>query len=319
MEDFINIVKNQIQNLELSPENCNSIAEKDCYIGAFLLGFIEYLQKIKIDSLGQLMEKLQKEIFDEKLPQKLIEQKIIPKNSVAISLEAIINEVKYIFKKYTSKKDLPKDLSTIITELIIKSEKLFIAHEMGKKEIAKNFNNSLNYDSKIFVYGYSIDVIYSLIYARKQGKTFTVYLAIGEKDDSNKITEILINNDIDCILVSGISIMLYLKDIDFILTGADAICENGGIINQVGTHTISVCAKQYSKPFYVLASSLKFLKMYAMEQKDLSELNKKYSETNNGIVDFTPPEFITTFFTDKGIFLPYAICDEIIKLFYILK
>ena len=26
--------------------------------------------------------------------------------------------------------------------------------------------------------------------------------------------------------------MLYLKDIDYILTGADAICENGGIINK---------------------------------------------------------------------------------------
>ena len=110
--------------------------------------------------------------------------------------------------------------------------------------------------------------------------------------------------------------MLYLKDIDCILTGADAICENGGIINKVGTYTISVCAKQYSKPFYVLFGALKFLKMYVLEQKDLNEMNKKYSNTNNGIVDFTPPEFISTFITDKGIFLPYAICDEIIKLFY---
>ena len=110
--------------------------------------------------------------------------------------------------------------------------------------------------------------------------------------------------------------MLYLKDIDFILTGADAICENGGIINKVGTHTISICAKQYSKPFYVLVSSLKYIKMYIMEQKDLITINEKYSTNNNGIVDYTPPEFITNFFTDKGIFLPYAICDEIIKLFY---
>ena len=166
------------------------------------------------------------------------------------------------------------------------------------------------------IYGYSIDVIYSLIYARKKGKTFTIYLAKGENDDSNKICEILQKNDIKCILVSGISIMLYLKDIDFILTGADAICENGGIINKVGTHTISICSKQYSKPFYVLVSSLKYIKMYIMEQKDLNNINEKYSTNNNGIVDYTPPEFITTFFTDKGIFLPYAICDEIIKLFY---
>ena len=316
MSEFIDIMKNKIKELELSPENCISIAEKDCYFGAFLYGLIEYLQKIKFDSLGQFTEKLQKDIFNEELIENLIDNKIIPKNSVAISLQAFINEVKFIFKKYTMRKDLPKDLTTIHKEFILKAQNLFISYDTGKKEMAKNFNKSLNYDSKIFVYGYSIDVIYSLIYARKMGKTFTVYLATGENDDSDKICEILKKNDIDCKLVSGISIMLYLKDINFILTGADAICENGGIINKVGTHTISVCAKQYSKPFYVLVSSLKFLKKYIMEQKDLNIFNTKYSATNNGIVDFTPPEFITTFFTDKGIFLPYAICDEIIKLFY---
>ena len=316
MEEFIDILKNQIKELELSPENYNSISEKDCYIGALLLSFIEYLENTKMDSLSQFIEKLQKAIFNEKFIEKLIEDRIIPKSSIAISLEAVINEVKYIFKKYTSRKDLPKDLSIIQNELILKSQNLFITYDNSKKEIAKYFSNSLHYDSKIFVYGYSTDVIYSLIYARQKGKTFTIYLAKGENDDSDKICELLMNNDLDCILVSGISIMLYLKDIDFILTGADAICENGGIINKVGTHTISVCAKQYSKPFYVISSCLKFLKNYIMEQKDLSNINKKYSMTNNGIVDFTPPEFITTFFTDKGIFLPYAICDEIIKLFY---
>ena len=316
MTEFIDTMKNQTKELELSSDNTDSIIEKDCYIGAFLLGFIDYLQKMKFDSLAQFSEKLQKDIFNENLIDNLIKNKIIPKNSVAISLEAIITEIKYIFKKYTSKKDLPKDLSTIQKELISKVQNLFISYDIGKKEMAKQFYNSLHYDSKIFVYGYSIDVIYSLIYSRKKGKTFTVYLATAENDDSNKICDLLKKNNIDCILVSGISIMLYLKDIDFILTGADAICENGGIINKVGTHTISVCAKQYSKPFYVLVSSLKFLKMYILQQNDLNTLNEKYSMTNSGIIDFTPPEFITTFFTDKGIFLPYAICDEVIKLFY---
>ena len=100
--------------------------------------------------------------------------------------------------------------------LILKAQKLFIFYITGKKEIAKNFNKSINKDSKIFVYGYSSDVIFSLIYARKQGKIFTVYLSSDENNDSNKICELLIKNDIDCKLVSGISIMLYLKDIDFI-------------------------------------------------------------------------------------------------------
>ena len=66
-------------------------------------------------------------------------------------------------------------------------------------------------------------------------------------------------------------------------------------------------------------SSLKYLKRYFIEQKDLESLNHKYSKTGEPIVDYTPPEYITSFFTDKGIFLPNAICDEIIQLFYNLK
>ena len=159
MENFMAIMKTKVKELDLSPDKTNSILEKDCYIGAFLLGFIEYLQNIKIDSLVQFTEKLEKGIFNKKLVEELTKAQIIPKNSVAISLEAVIDELQYIIKKYTSQKDLPKELSTILKELILKAQKLFIFYSSGKKEIAKNFNKSIHKDSKIFVYGYSNDVI----------------------------------------------------------------------------------------------------------------------------------------------------------------
>ena len=170
------------------------------------------------------------------------------------------------------------------------------------------------------MYGYSINVVYSLIYAKKLGKTFTVYIANNsENEDSQKIIKIFKKNEVDCRLISGLSIGFYLAKIDFILTGADAICESGGIINTIGTNTIAICAKNSRKPFYVLVSSLKYLKKYFMEQNNLESLNKKYSLSGEPIVDYTPPEYITSFFTDKGIFLPNAICDEIIQLFYNIK
>ena len=138
----------------------------------------------------------------------------------------------------------------------------------------------------------------------------------SENDNSKKIIEIFKKHNIECKLISGISVGFYLAKIDFILTGADAVCESGGIISTIGTNTIAVCAKNSRKPLYVLVSSLKYLKRYFLEQKDLESLNQKYSETGEPIVDYTPPEYITSFFTDKGIFLPNAICDEMIQLFY---
>ena len=76
------------------------------------------------------------------------------------------------FKKFTSKKEFTEDLTTIQNELILKVQNIFLNYDLGKIEMAKFFNKSLHYDSKIFVYGYSIDVIYALIYARKEGKNF---------------------------------------------------------------------------------------------------------------------------------------------------
>ena len=34
-----------------------------------------------------------------------------------------------------------------------------------------------------------------------------------------------------------------MENIDMVLTGAEAVVENGGIINRVGTYTTAICAK----------------------------------------------------------------------------
>jgi hypothetical protein len=161
--------------------------------------------------------------------------------SVSFFILAITHKVKHLFQKYISKK-VSENLSTIQKELLLIVKNLFILCDSAKREIAKLFFNSLHNGLKILVYGYSMEVIYSLIYARMKGKSFTVYIAKSSSDDgSEKIVEILKKNDIDCNLISYNSISIYLPRIDFILTGAEAICENGGIINKVGTHITSIC------------------------------------------------------------------------------
>ena len=49
-----------------------------------------------------------------------------------------------------------------------------------------------------------------------------------------------------------------LEECDMVLMGAEAVAENGGIINRAGTYTTALCAKALSKPFYVFAESFKF-------------------------------------------------------------
>lgn len=110
-------------------------------------------------------------------------------------------------------------------------------------------------------------------------------------------------------------------DIDAILVGADAVCENGGIINKIGTFTIACVAKSFKKPFYVMVESLKFLKMYPLNQSDVPFPSDEFKKENGlnynySVCDFTAPEFITLLFTDIGIFTPSAVSDELIQMFY---
>lgn len=59
-----------------------------------------------------------------------------------------------------------------------------------------------------------------------------------------------------------------------VLTGAEAVVENGGIINRIGTYTTAICAKAHKRPFYVLAESFKFARLFPLSQSDLSNTLK---------------------------------------------
>jgi len=55
-----------------------------------------------------------------------------------------------------------------------------------------------------------------------------------------------------------------LDNADFVLSGAENVTENGGIINRIGTYTVALCAKSLKKPFYVVAESYKFTRLYPL-------------------------------------------------------
>ena len=315
MEEFIIInfpKKLEIFGIDQSQDEDPTLIQES-YIGAYLYTISEFLENEKItvnSDLIQLLTQCNKNII-----KKLIQEKIIPKNGLSISLEAITDVVYHLCHTYISKNTLG-DPSINQKKLVSVIKNLIITTHLAKEKIAEILLRSIQDHMNILIYGYSIHVIYSLIYARKKGKTFTVYVAnSNEKDNSKKIFEILKKNDVDCKLILGVSIGFYLSKIDIVLSGADAVCENGGIVNKMGTFTTAICAKNFKKQFYVLVDSLKYLKIYVLGQNDLSS-NLENLNIDEGIDDFTPSEFISLFFTDKGIFTPSALCDEIIQLFY---
>lgn len=123
---------------------------------------------------------------------------------------------------------------------------------------------------------------------------------------------------IPCQVVVDSAVGLAMNQIDCVFVGADAVLENGGIVNRIGSFTIALCAKSYNKPFYVFAESLKFLKQFPLHQSDIFSIledDADLSQISKVRIDYTPPEYISELFTDIGIFTPAAVSDELIKFF----
>jgi len=60
-----------------------------------------------------------------------------------------------------------------------------------------------------------------------------------------------------------------MDKVDFVLVGSEAVVESGGLINATGSNQIAIIAKHANKPFYALAESFKFRRLFPLSQYDL--------------------------------------------------
>lgn len=159
--------------------------------------------------------------------------------------------------------------------------------------------------------------------AANSNKRFHVFVTKSDPDNTGKqMCEELSKSGIECTLILDSTIGYIMETIDIVMVGAEGVVESGGVINRVGTYTMALCAREMKKPFYVLAESFKFSRLYPLNQRDLPN-DYKYHKTSlagdiskaHPLVDYTPPVFITLIFTDLGILTPSAVSDELIKLY----
>ena len=78
------------------------------------------------------------------------------------------------------------------------------------------------------------------------------------------------------VFISDSAVAHYLaQEVDMVFVGAEAVVENGGIVNKIGTYQISIIAHTFNKPFYVAAESYKFTRIYPLNQQDLPDMGTK--------------------------------------------
>ncbi|GAX82766.1 hypothetical protein CEUSTIGMA_g10192.t1 [Chlamydomonas eustigma] len=195
----------------------------------------------------------------------------------------------------------------------------------ARVSIAELGSRFLRPNSVVLVHGYSRVVLSVLQRAAAQGTHFSVIVTEGRPDASGlKMARALDEMSIPTTLILDSGVAFSMERADMVMVGAEAVVENGGIVNKLGTYQIAVCAKACNKPFYVAAESYKFCRIYPLTQKDLPEertpcdlgpLVPQKVQVDTPSRDYTPPLYIGLLVTDLGVLTPAAVSDELIQLY----
>ncbi|CDW99871.1 hypothetical protein, partial [Sporisorium scitamineum] len=132
-------------------------------------------------------------------------------------------------------------------------------------------------DSVVLTHSYSRVVMQALKFAAlHQRKRISVYVTESRPHGLGLRTySQLMQNGIPCTVILDSAVAYTMPKVDLVLTGAEGVVESGGFLNAVGTYGMAIIAKACNKPFFALAESFKFLRMFPLNQYDLPTNNSK--------------------------------------------
>ncbi|KFV77275.1 Translation initiation factor eIF-2B subunit alpha, partial [Dryobates pubescens] len=217
-------------------------------------------------------------------------------------------------------------------EIMIERGEIFLRKvSLSRNKIAKLCHPFIRDDARILTHAYSRVVLRVLETAIDSKKRFSVYVTESQPDqagqvliDVQKMAKALRKLNIPVTVILDAAVGYIMEKVDLVLVGAEGVVESGGIINKIGTNQIAVCAKAQNKPFYVVAESFKFVRLFPLNQQDVPDKFKYKADTlktsqnlteEHPWIDYTSPSLITLLFTDLGVLTPSAVSDELIKLY----
>jgi ribose 1,5-bisphosphate isomerase len=154
--------------------------------------------------------------------------------------------------------------------------------------------------------------------AHKQGKNINVVATETRPRQQGYITiDFLQKAGIPTTLILDSAVRSYMKKVDLVVVGADAITVNGSLVNKVGTSQVALAANEARVGFICAAETYKFSprtlfgEMIEIEERDptevlCQELRAKWPnlKISNPAFDVTPHKYIDMIITEIGAISP---------------
>jgi hypothetical protein len=143
--------------------------------------------------------------------------------------------LRYVTRAYL---DIP-DFTQCKSKLIERGEQLRTKTTSSRKQIAFLAEPFIRDGMVLLVHGFSRVVCSVLIAAAAKEKRFTVFVTESRPEPNGQRTvETLLKHNLPVTLISDSTVGAIMDKVDMVLVGAEAVVENGGIINKVRTmHT----------------------------------------------------------------------------------
>jgi len=170
----------------------------------------------------------------------------------------------------------------------------------------------------ILCYGYSTSVLSIVQRALEQGKDLKVVVCESRPEFEGRLmAKEFLKLKVPTTMIIDSAVSYFIKDVDRVLTGADAVSANGAVINKIGTSMIAAVAHYSRVNVFVAASIYKFSpetifgELVEIEEQDPSliipsEMMSQFwgMEIRNPAFDVTPPEHIDLIVTERGVIPP---------------
>jgi translation initiation factor 2B subunit (eIF-2B alpha/beta/delta family) len=172
-------------------------------------------------------------------------------------------------------------------------------------------------DDVIFTHCHSSTVVPALIYAKKKGKKFQVYLTEtrplfqGRKTAYElKKAGIKVTMFVDSAGYIALTSCQGTRKTDLVLLGADAVTKKG-TINKIGSGMFSKLAYSEKIPVYILADSMKYIKKVKMEKRQPEEVwASRKIRIFNGAFELIKRKYIKGVISEYGLLTYGKFCKQ---------
>ncbi len=182
----------------------------------------------------------------------------------------------------------------------------------------------------IMTHSYSRVVLQAMRYVVSEGKRIRVIVTESRPgDEGHKMAEDIASLGIETVLIVDSAARYFMKEVDKVLIGSEAVAANGAVINKVGTSQIALAAHEARVRVFVAAITWKIspetvfgeLVRIAEKRPESFIPPEKLSmwagkvEVHAPLYDVTPPEYIDAIITERGLVAPQAIIFIVRELY----